>query len=242
MFRLFRFGVTPNLVFDRLATAAREEAVSQALRPVTVRVVQGQTLVESGDKVTPEVFELLNAHRNYLREHADAATQEGLTLLGRVLLVVAMVIASLIYIRIEDAETLRSNARLGLLALVVIANLALVRANYSLGGAEFFLRDEAWGSTLPYVAPTALAPLLVAILIDAGSGIFMALLVSIFTGVIYGNRLDLLVLTFLASLVAIHAGREARRRGAVVRAGGMLSLIHIPSPRDRTRSRMPSSA
>jgi putative nucleotidyltransferase with HDIG domain len=224
VFRLFRFGVTPNLVFDRLATAAREEAVSQALRPVTVRVVQGQTLVEPGDKVTPEVFELLNAHRNYLREHADAATQEGLTLLGRVLLVVAMVIASLIYIRIEDAETLRSNARLGLLALVVIANLALVRANYSLGGAEFFLRDEAWGSTLPYVAPTALAPLLVAILIDAGSGIFMALLVSIFTGVIYGNRLDLLVLTFLASLVAIYAGREARRRGAVVRAGGMGGL------------------
>ncbi|MEN9812437.1 MAG: hypothetical protein RL479_1123 [Verrucomicrobiota bacterium] len=224
VFRLFRFGVTPNLVFDRLATAAREEAVSQALRPVTVRVVQGQTLVEPGDKVTPEVFELLNAHRNYLREHADAATQEGLTLLGRVLLVVAMVIASLIYIRIEDAETLRSNARLGLLALVVIANLALVRANYSLGGAEFFLRDEAWGSTLPYVAPTALAPLLVAILIDAGSGIFMALLVSIFTGVIYGNRLDLLVLTFLASLVAIYAGREAHRRGAVVRAGGMGGL------------------
>ncbi|MEY3608771.1 MAG: hypothetical protein RLZZ447_1559, partial [Verrucomicrobiota bacterium] len=148
VFRLFRFGVTPNLIFDRLATAAREEAVSQALRPVTVRVVQGQTLVEPGDKVTPEVFELLSAHRNYLRENADAATQEGLTLLGRVLLVVAMVIASLIYIRIEDAETLRSNARLGLLALVVIANLALVRANYSLGGAEFFLRDEAWGSTL----------------------------------------------------------------------------------------------
>ncbi len=30
--------------------------------------------------------------------------------------------------------------------------------------------------------------------LDAGSGIFMALFVSIFTGVIYGNRLDLLVL------------------------------------------------
>src|SRR5581483_3862795 len=64
------------------------------------------------------------------------------------------------------------------------------------------------------------APLIVAILIDSGSGIFMALLVSIFTGVIYGNRLDLLVLTFLASLVAIYFGRDARRRGRLVRAAG----------------------
>ena len=167
---------------------------------------------------------MFQAHRRYLLEHGDTELNEGLTLFGRVLLVLAMVLASLIYIRIEDAETLRSNVRCGLLALVVIVNLALVRANYSLGGAEFFVRDGSWASTLPYVAPTALAPLIVAILIDAGSAIFMALLISIFTGVIYGNRLDLLVLTFLASLVAIFIGRDARRRSSVVRAGAMGGL------------------
>ncbi len=224
VFRLFRFGLSPNLVFDRTATATRQNAAAKAVQPVTVKVPRGQTLVEAGDRVTPDVYEALIAHRRYLREHSEVDTEEGLTLFGRVLLVLAMVIASLIYIRIEDPETLRSNVRCGLLALVVIGNLALVRANYSLGGAEFFLRDEAWASTLPYVAPTAFAPLIVAILIDAGSGIFMALFVSIFTGVIYGNRLDLLVLTFLASLVAIYFGRDARRRGRLVRAAGMGGL------------------
>ncbi len=224
VFRLFRFGLTPNLIFDRAATLARQENAEQSVKPVIVRVVRGQTLVEPGERVTPEVYELLMAHRRYLSEHDEVTTQEGLTLFGRVLLVLAMVIASLIYIRIEDPETLGSNTRCALLALVVISNLALVRGNYSLGGAEFFLRDEAWASTLPYVAPTALAPLIVAILIDAGSGIFMALFISIFTGVIYGNRLDLLVLTFLASLVSIYCGREARRRGRLVRAAGMGGL------------------
>jgi hypothetical protein len=135
-----------------------------------------------------------------------------------------MVIASVLYIRLEDRETLQSNGRLGLLALVVIVNLALVRATYSLLGLEFFLHDSPWASTLPYIAPTALAPLIVAILIDAGSAIFMALLISIFTGVIYGNRLDLLVLTFLASMVAIFACRDARKRGRVVKAAGLGGL------------------
>jgi putative nucleotidyltransferase with HDIG domain len=218
--KVFRLGLAPNLLYDRDATLSRQAVAGKSVRPVTVKVARGQTIVEPGAQVTPEVHEMLSAHRAYLSDHDDAAMGENLTLFGRVLLVLAMVLASLLYIRIEDPETLRSNVRCALLAVVVIANLALVRANYSLGGAEFFLRDGDWASTLPYVAPTALAPLIIAILIDAGSGIFMALFISIFTGVIYGNRLDLLVLTFLSSLVAIFIGRDARRRGRLVRAAG----------------------
>jgi putative nucleotidyltransferase with HDIG domain len=224
VFRLFRYGLSPNVVFDRAATAARHASAAQNIQPVTVNVARGQTIVEAGSRVTPEQHEMLMAHRQYVRDHADSDVREGLTLFGRMLLVLAMVLASFIYIRIEDPETLRSNVRCGLLALVVIVNLALVRANYSFGGSEFFVRNGSWASTLPYIAPTAFAPLIVAILIDAGSGIFMALLISIFTGVIYGNRLDLLVLTFLASLVAIFFGRDARRRGRLVRAAGMGGL------------------
>lgn len=220
LFRIFRNGLVPNLVFDREATREREEAVAAQVRPVTVGVVRGQTIIEPGERVTPEQYEMLMAHRKYLREHTDTELNENLTLFGRVLLVLAMVLASTIYIRIEDPETLLSNVRLGLLALVVIINLAIVRGIYSLGGLDFFVRDGSWASTLPYVAPTAFAPLILAILIDAGSAIFMALLISIFTGIIYGNRIDLLVLTFLASLVAIFASRDARQRGKVVRAAG----------------------
>ena len=220
LFRFFRNGLVPNVVFDREASRQREEIAERQVRPVTVGVVRGQTIIEPGERVTPEQYEMLMAHRKYLKEHTDTKLDESLTLFGRVLLVLAMVLASIIYIRLEDPETLLSNVRLGLLALVVIINLATVRAIYSLGGADFFVRDGSWASTLPYVAPTAFAPLIVAILIDAGSAIFMALLISIFTGIIYGNRLDLLVLTFLASLVAIFFCRDARQRGKVVRAAG----------------------
>ncbi len=224
LFRIFRNGLVPNVVFDRAATQQREAIAGRQVRPVTVGVVRGQTIIAPGDRVTPDQYEMLMAHRKYLQDHTDTKLDENLTLFGRVLLVFAMVLASIIYIRLEDPETLLSNVRLGLLALVVIINLAMIRGIYSLGGADFFVRDGSWASTLPYVAPTAFAPLIVAILIDAGSAIFMALLVSIFTGVIYGNRLDLLVLTFLASLVAIFFCRDARQRGRVVRsaaAGGL---------------------
>jgi hypothetical protein len=220
LFHFFRNGVAPNLVFDRAATQRRITQAQRAARPVTVDVTPGQIIVEAGDRVSPEQYEMFIRHQEYLSRHGDAGFVSTLMQLGHVLLVLAMVLASLVYIRLEDPETLRSNVRLGLLALVVIVNLAIVRMVYSLGGADFFVRDGSWASTLPYVAPTALAPLIVAILIDAGSAIFMALLISIFTGVIYGNRLDLLVLNFLASMVAVYFCRDARRRSLVVSAGG----------------------
>ena len=228
LFRIFRNGLTPNIVYDREASQRREAEAVKVLRPVTVSVARGQSIIEPGMRVTPEQYEMLMAHREYLRNSSTVALDEGLQLFGRILLVLAMVVACIVYIRLEDRETLQNNGRLALLALVVIFNLALVRVTYALLDLDFFLHDSSWASALPYFAPTALAPLIVAILIDAGSAIFMALFISIFTGVIYGNRLDLQVITFLASIVAIYGCRAVRQRSNVVRAaifGGLVVAL-----------------
>ncbi len=224
LFRFLRNGVAPNLVFDREATTAREQASISQIKPVVVSVTRGQTIIKPGKRVSPEQYEMLMAHRTALSESSANEVDEDLQLFGRILLVLAMVLASVFYVRLEDRETFQSNGRLGLLALVVILNITLVRAVYSLGSLDFFAQNAAWASILPYLAPSAFAPLIVAILIDAGSAIFMALFISIFTGVIYGNRLDLLVLTFLASTVAIFACQDVRKRSRVVRAAGFGGL------------------
>ncbi len=224
LYRIFRNGVTANLIFDHAATRRLQEKALRDLKPVIVEVARGQSLIEPGIRVTPEQYEMLSAHRQHLLTHGDIASEENMQLFSRVLLVLAMLAASILYIRIEDPETLRSNGRLALLALVVIFNLALVRASYALGSLPFFVHDTAAASLLPYLAPVAIAPLIVALLINAGSAIFMALFVSIFTSVIYGNRLDLLVLTFLSSVMAIFWGSHTRKRGNVVRASFFAGL------------------
>ena len=221
LFRLFRNGVTPNLIFNRAATEQLQQQAIADLRPAIVTVERGQTIIEPGTRVTPEQYEMLGAHRDFLLHNGNVAFNERLQLFGRILLVLAMVMASVFYIRLEDPETMHNNGRLALLAFVVILNLALVRATYWIGDLPYFMENTAAASLLPYIAPTALAPLIVAILINAGSAIFMALLISIFTGVIYGNRLDLLVITFLASMIGIFSCRAIRQRSRVVRAAGL---------------------
>ncbi|MEO6245961.1 MAG: phosphohydrolase, partial [Opitutaceae bacterium] len=115
IFRLFRYGLTPNISFDREATRVLHDERARNLKPVIVTVARGQLIINAGEKVTAGQHEMLVAHRKYVRDHTELDASEGLTLFGRMLLVLAMVLASLIYIRIEDPETLRSNVRCGLL-------------------------------------------------------------------------------------------------------------------------------
>lgn len=224
-FRLLRNGLQPNLVYDEAATARLRTEILSRLPPATVSVVAGQAIIQPGDTISPAQVEMLQAYRRHLEASGRLATEQGNQLFLRVLLVLAMVLASVFYIRLEDRETFVSNTRLGLLALVVIINLALVRGSYSLASLPFFAGNVSAATLLPYIVPTALAPLIVAILIDAGSAIFMALLISIFTGLTYGQRLDLVVLTFLASVTGIFASQHIRRRSRIVRAAGLGGLV-----------------
>jgi hypothetical protein len=224
LFGFFSNGVAANLNYDVAATHQQQADALKALKPVTVQVERGETIIEPGTRVTPEQIEMLNEHRKYLLLHGDAEFHNALEVFYRVLLVLATVMAGAIFIRLEDRATLHSNGRLALLALVVVFNLALVRLSYALTGLPFFVNDPDSASLLPYLAPTAVAPLLIAILIDVGTASFMALLISIFTSVIYGNRLDLLVLTFLGSMVAIYGTRHTSRRAGVLRASALGGL------------------
>ena len=219
LFRLFRNGLTANLVFDSAATGLQRARAADAQRDVAVTIQKGQVLAEPGMRITPEQYEMLSAHRQFLLDQGGVQVSGQLQLFGRMLLVLAMVLAAVIFIRLEDRASLNSNARLGLLSLVIVINLGLVRAVFQLGEIGYFIHHPDVAAALPYLAPAALAPLIVAVLLGTGPAIMMALVVSLFTGVIYGNRLDVLVVTFFASMVGIFACRRVRQRGRVIRAG-----------------------
>ncbi len=215
--RLFRDGVRPNFERDESEIQAQRQKMLESLQPVIVRVGRGASIIEPNTKVTPEQYE---QHLAYIR-HLDGKTTDtiDIQLFGRALMVMAMLLAATFYIRLEDRATLQSNGRLGLLAIVVVSNLAIVRLCFELGNIDKFLYDSSLSAILPYITPTALAPILIAILMGSGPGLLTALIVSLFSAVMFGNRLELMVMSFLASCVAIFICRNIRKRGRVVTAG-----------------------
>ncbi len=217
VFRVFRDAVKPSLRLDAPEMERLRQELTSSMPPVIVRVPEGASIVEPGQRVTPEQHEqLLEYQRTMALKNASATDPQ---LASRILLVLAMVIAATFYIRLEHRASLRGNGRIALLALVVVANLLLVRSCMEFGNFEAFLYDANLSAVLPYITPTVLAPIVVAILIGIGPGLIAALMISLFTGVMFGNRLDIVVTSFLASTVGIYFCRNLRKRGRVVTAG-----------------------
>ncbi|MBK8475960.1 MAG: hypothetical protein IPL39_06505 [Opitutaceae bacterium] len=153
LFRLFRNGLTANLVFDSAATGAQRALAADAQRDVVVSVQKGQVLAEPGMRITAEQYEMLSAHRQFLLAQGGVQVSGQLQLFGRMLLVLAMVLASVLYIRMEDRASLNSNSRLGLLSLVIVINLGLVRSIFQLGELEFFVHHPDVAAALPLPRP-----------------------------------------------------------------------------------------
>lgn len=220
--RVFRDALKPNLRKSETEMELLRRELLASFQPVIVNVQEGASLIEPGQPVSPEQHEQLVAYQRFISDKQVGTLDNQL--IGRILLVLAMVIAATFYIRLEHRSSFQSNGRLALLALVVIANLVLVRICFELGNFETFLYNTRLSSILPYITPTVLAPMLVAILIGTGPGLLMALMIALFTAVMFGNRLDLLVMSFLASTIAIYASRNLRKRGSVVTAGFFAGL------------------
>ena len=219
LFRLLRPGVQANLRHDEARTAALQEKLRAETPPVIVRVEVGQTIIEPNARVTEEQIEMLDAYQKHLQTNRALPTGIDEQLIGRILLVLGMIIVAGIYLRLEDPMSLQSNSRLGLVALVLLVNLGLLRATLEAGYLSVFNTAPELAALVPYVAPVALAPMIIAVLIGAGPALFSGLLVSVFAAIIFGNRLDLLVLSLLAATIAAYSCRNVRRRSRVVRAG-----------------------
>ncbi len=219
MYRLFRPGIVPNIFFDSAKTEELRQRMVENVEPVRVLVEEGQSIVEPGTLLGPEQHEMLNQYRNHLAEIRQSGFGFNELVYHRLLLVLAVMLGSVVFIRLEDRQSVRSNVRLALLALVACANLGLIWLVINLSNHPLVLENTDWAAAVTYFAPYALSPLIVAVLVGLRPALFMALFVSIFAAIMFGNRVETFAVSLLSGLCAIWACQQVRLRQTVVKAG-----------------------
>lgn len=224
MFRVFRPGITPNIFFDPAKTEELKVRVMKNIQPVNIEVEEGQTMVDQGMLVTEEQHEMLSEYRRHLSSLEERSFSFdfdfNILMYHRFLMILAILFGAVIYIRIDDQETLHSNIRLAILTLVAFLNLGLIWLIVRLGNHPALIDNMEWGAALPYLAPYTLAPLMIAILLGLRPAIFVALMISFFAGIMFGNRVETFAISLLSSLCAIWFCQEVKLRKRVVQAGG----------------------
>jgi putative nucleotidyltransferase with HDIG domain len=183
--------IVPNSSYDPAATEAERVRVEQAVPTQVVQVKQGEIIVDAGHRVDALDLEKMRALGLLVPEPDVLATR----IAGWVLLAFMLVGLTLAWVwRFRPQYWHRTNALI-LIGLILVASGAAIELT---GGR----------SLLPYVLPLPAAALLIAILLDAGTAVVVAVVVALLTGIVNGS-LELTAFTFAASL----AGATAVRRG-----------------------------
>jgi len=200
--------VAPTEVIDETLT---QQAIDQAraeVPAVDVTVLAGQRIVNEGDPITVEQFEMLDA-LGLTRPRVEMATVFGNALIA--ILISTLLVAYLW--RFEPAIWHRNRS-------VLLFFLALV-------ATAVVLRIAADRTLWAFVVPTTATVLLAGILLGGGAGAAIAAALAVLAGVMNRDALELAVYVLAGGLAALITMARAERLNAFFRVFAVLAVTNV---------------
>lgn len=189
-----RFGIIPTELINEELTAGQVEQVRNSVEPT--RILQGQVLVQEGQVVDREVYRQLEL-AGMTEEQRNYKPLLGLL----IFVVIAMGLMAAVMSRSQKDD--REKITEFLVMVVVIAiSLALMKLIYAV--------SENFELVIAFIFPTALAGMLVRLLVNERAAVYVTILISAAAGIMlqsgYSSSLqvDVALYILLGGLTAIY--------------------------------------
>jgi putative nucleotidyltransferase with HDIG domain len=196
-----------NSVLDEEATKKHKQAVRDAVQPVNVQILQGESIVRQGEIITPEIQEKLKA-LGELETETDWLGVGGKAILASLIAVIFGV-----YLGIAQREVWMVSRSLlvvaGLFALTLLAARVVMP-----------LRPD-WS----YAFPLAMTAMLLAALFNNGLALVASTLLSLLIAFVGDNQFGLGVALLLSSMAGIFLIGRGERTLTFLIAGLVVALV-----------------
>jgi len=208
--------LVPNMMVD---TEENEKWLGEDLRdalrsPGTVQ--QGEVIITRGEIVTPRKAAAIESYQNeQLRRNKQRNVDEGLNLLGQVLIVMVIMMAFYFFMKLLRNQVFSSLRRMvfliAFITLFVIAVLMAVKFKYG----------------LLYVIPFGLVPIIVSSFYDDHTSFFIHIVtVLICSLVASSHQAEFIIMQFLAGIIAIVSVKELTKRTQLVRCAAYIFMAY----------------
>jgi hypothetical protein len=212
----------PTLLCNRKETESKRALAALRVPPVEVQLKQGQTIVRSGEQITPNILLQLKALRN-LRQPRSLIWQLG----GYFLLVAILVYSLWRYLVFYQTRHRKIRNHTTLILVIIATELLTMRLATALADilSERFQQFHDV-SLLYYGIPFAFGALLATLLVDVNLGIISSVILAILIGLFYGD-VNLAAYLTIGSLAGIYSVRQYKDRAAILKAGFTIGIVNI---------------
>ncbi|MDR2667479.1 MAG: hypothetical protein LBB38_00320, partial [Puniceicoccales bacterium] len=226
LFHILRHGIYPNLAYDKGKTDEKKEQAGASVKPVTVTIEEGETIVPAGVPANNQSLEKLRAYRSQLIKKEDAMGHMWSLRLAQfwetfAVLACAMLVVKAIYSNRRGGQL---GMRLFFLATMLVANLLLLRFVASLWSLPYVVARPTLFQLLPYMTPLFAGAIPVTLELGRRGGIAFGALLSIFFTLMIGKNLDFFSATFLAVIIAVYQCHRITFKSQLLRVGTVAGL------------------
>ena len=207
-----RLTVQPNMLIDTEITEANRQKARDAVDPEML--VKREVIVREGEIVTEAQYQMIASLGLLADDNLDVSLMGGLALL---VLMLCAVIA--LYLYMFKPEYLKNTKNLLLLCIIVVLEIAISLVTRQLH---------------TYLMPVSLAVILIAILLDGKTAIFVNCVLSILVSLLVSSdslfsmtMFSVLLMAFISGPAAVWVLSQRHMRTGTFLAGCVIALVNF---------------
>jgi len=204
----------PNVIYDRAETEWRRVQAQGAVTSTLGNVKKDELIVDANQKITGDELLKLRSLRS-LEEARRRQTELIVPPAARMLLMLLFIAVFMVYLLVELPAVSRDNSMLSMFTLLTIAAILLAEVLVGvLGLSEFTI-------------PLALAPLVVASLLEKRPALVFTLLLALLVGSICELRGAFMPFAVMGGVTAVYSVARLRHRWHFARAFFTIALANL---------------
>jgi len=218
--------LAPTLVFDREETLARRREAADRIRPVEVRIRQGQIIVRAEERVNERAQQQLDVLRGLREPQLPLLQATGYFIIATIL-IYTLWRYFFYYQTHYQTRVRRIRSRTVLILCVVVFDIIVLRIGTALAdilGERFQEIQDPF--LLYYAIPLTFGALLITLLVDINLGLMTSTILALISGLFYGS-VDITIYTMIGCIAGIYSIRQYKDRAAILKSGLTIGVANM---------------
>ena len=206
--------IRENIVYDASTSEKAREEFIQQVSPSTGMVQTGQRIIDQGEIVNSQTYQVLNSLKRVTEERSGRTGKNGWMIFGQLLLVVLLFGAFYAYLLFFRPHEYRNRKHVTFMVLLVTFFVALTAITSQLDLFNV------------YIIPYAIVTILIRTFIDSRTALFASLITIILSSLMVPFPFEFIVIQIAVAMVSVFMLKELSERYQLIRSSFFILIAY----------------
>lgn len=207
--------IVSNLLFDQKKSEEQKKDLLSSISYASGMVMSGQKIIDRGDIVTQETYNILASYLKESKQRIDSTKQEAYLLVGQILCVALIFLCMMLYFSLFRKDYLEKGKSVLLLLTMLVIFPVL----------SSILVDQNLFSV--YIIPFTMAPIFIRVFMDSRTAFVMHTVIILLCAVSLKYPYEFVATQLVAGMVAIYSLRELSQRSQLLRTALIVTVTSL---------------